>query len=83
MKNWNLNEKLKLIDFVKNNPTFGYWKLGKINGIGETSVANILKNEENIRREFEKSEGKSRESSYFLKILFIYMSYLFLKNRIN
>ena len=83
MKNWNLNEKIKLIDFAKNNPTFGYWKLGEINGIEEKSIANILKNEKNIRKEFEKFEGKSRESSYFLKILFIYISYFFLKNLIN
>ena len=46
-------------------------KLGEIHGIGKTSVASMLKNEENIRKEFEKFESKSRESVYFLKILFI------------
>ena len=69
-KTLNLNEKIKLIDFAKNNPTFGCRKLGEIQGIGKTSVASILKNKENIRKEFEKFEGKSGESVYFLKILF-------------
>ena len=70
-KTLNLKEKIKFIDFTKKNPNFGCRTLGKIHRIGKTSVASILKNEENIRKEFQKFEGKSRVSVYFLKILFI------------
>ena len=31
----NLNEKMKLIVFAKQNPTFGSRKLGEIHGIGK------------------------------------------------
>ena len=69
-KTLKLNEKIKLIDFAKKNPTFGCRKLAEIHGIGKLSVASILENEENIQKELEKFEGKLRESAYFLKILF-------------
>lgn len=65
----NLNEKIKLNDFAKKNPTSECWKVGEYTEIEK--VASILKNEENIRKEYEKFEGKSRKSVYFLKILFI------------
>ena len=68
-KTLNLNYKIKLIDLTKKNPTFGCRKFGEIHGIGKTSVASMLQNEENTRKEFEKFEGKSRESVYFLKNL--------------
>ena len=71
VKNLNLNEKIKLIDFAKKNPTFGCRKLDEKHGTGKTPAASILKKEENIRKEFEKFEGKSKESVYFLKVLFI------------
>ena len=41
-KTLNLNEKIKLTE------------LREIHGIGKTSVVSKLKNEENIRKEFEK-----------------------------
>ena len=47
-KTLNLNEKFKLIDFAKKNPTSGCRKLGEKHGIEKTSAASILKNEENI-----------------------------------
>ena len=40
-KTINFNEKIKLTDFAKKNPTFGCQKLGKIHGTGKTSVASI------------------------------------------
>ena len=55
-KTLNHDEKNKLIDFAKKNPYFGCRKLGEILGIGKTSVVSIIKNEENVRKEFEKFE---------------------------
>ena len=52
-----LSEKIKLIVFAKKNPTFGCQKIGEIHGIGKTSVACILKDEDNNRKEFEMFEG--------------------------
>ena len=56
-KTLSLSEKIKLIDFAKKNPTFGCGKIGEIHGIGKTPVACILKDEDNIRKEFEMFEG--------------------------
>ena len=56
-KTLSLSEKMKLIDFAKKNPTFGCRNIDDIHGIGKTSVACILKDEDNIRKEFEMFEG--------------------------
>ena len=53
-KTLNFNEKIKLTDFAKKNPTFKCRKLREIHGIGKTLVVSILKTEENIRKGFEK-----------------------------
>ena len=55
-KTLNHDEKNKLIDFAKKNPYFGWQKLGEILGIGKTSDVSIIKNKENVRKEFEKFE---------------------------
>ena len=52
-KTLSIVEKIKLIDFAKKNPTFGCRKFGEIHGTGKTSVAYILKDEDNMRKEFE------------------------------
>ena len=52
-KTLNLKEKIKLIHFVKKNPSLGSQKLGQIFGARKTSVASISKDEENIPKEFE------------------------------
>ena len=57
MKTLSLSEKIKLIVFAKKNPTFGYRKISEIHEIGKTSVACILKDENNIQKEFEIFEG--------------------------
>ena len=62
-KTLNLNYKIKLIDLTKKNPTFGCRKFGEIHGIGKTSVASILQNEENTWKVFEKFEV-SQEKVY-------------------
>ena len=41
-KTLSLSEKIKLIDFVKKNPTFGCRKIAEMQGIGKTSVTCIL-----------------------------------------
>ena len=46
-----------MIDFAKKNPCFGCRKFSEIYGIGKTSVKSILKDEDNIRKEFEIFEG--------------------------
>ena len=56
-KTLSLSEKIKRIDFAKKYPTFGCRKIGEIHGIGKTSVACILKDEDNIRKEFEMFKG--------------------------
>lgn len=53
-KTLNLNKKTKLTNFAKKNCQ----KLGEISGTGKTSVASILKDEENMGKEFEMFEGK-------------------------
>ena len=57
-KTLSLKEKIKLIYFVKKNPSLGSQKLGQIFGAEKTSVASISKDEENIPKEFEIFEDK-------------------------
>ena len=57
-KTLSLKEKIKLIYFVKKNPSLGSQKLGQILEAGKTSVASISKDEENIPKEFEIFEDK-------------------------
>ena len=64
-------KKLSWLTLQKKNPTFECQKHGQIHGIRKTSVASMLKNEENIQKDFEKFEGRSKESVYFFKILVI------------
>ena len=56
-KTLGLSEKINLIDFAKKNPTFGCRKIGEIDGTWKTSVACILKDQDNIRKEFKMFEG--------------------------
>ena len=51
-------------------PHIGTKNLNKLHGTGKASAASILKNKENIQKEFGKVEAKSRESENFLKVLF-------------
>ena len=41
-KNLDLDEKLKVIDFAKKNPTMGCRKIAEHFYIGKTAIANIL-----------------------------------------
>ena len=51
-KTLNLNEENQLIGFAKKEPHLWVQKHGEIHGIGKTSVASMLKNKENILKEF-------------------------------
>ena len=61
-----LNEKFKLIDFSKDNPSFGCRKISEVFGVGKTAVANILKNEQKLR-EKHTSFQDTRFFLFFLK----------------
>ena len=48
-----LDEKVKFLDFSKDNPKFGCRKLAENFKIGKTAAANILKEEKSIRSQHE------------------------------
>ena len=58
-KTLSLNEKVKFLDFAKENPTLGCKKLAEIFKIGKTVTANIIKKEKNIHSQHELFNEKS------------------------
>ena len=60
-KTLSLDDKIKFLDFARKNPKFGCRKLADIYKIGKTAAANILKNEKNLREQYEMFREKDKK----------------------
>ena len=52
-KNLDLDEKMKVIEFTKKNPTTSCRKISEHFYIEKTAIANILKNANTLKKEYE------------------------------
>ena len=59
-----LNEKIKFLDFAKNNPKLGCRKLADVYKIGKTAAANTLKDEKKTREQYEMFREKSKKLNH-------------------
>ena len=59
-----LDEKIKLLDFKKKNPSLGYRAIGEKFNIGKTAGASILSNEDKIRKQHELFHEKSKKRTH-------------------
>ena len=59
-KTLSVDEKFKVLDFAKGNPTLECRKLAETFKIGKTAAANTIKEEKNIRSQHEKSKKRNR-----------------------
>ena len=60
-----LEEKIKLLDYKKKNPTVGVRSIADQFNIGKTAAASILKNGERIRQRHEQFHEKSKRVRLF------------------
>ena len=56
-----LDEKIKLLDFKKKNPSLGCSAIGEKFNIGKTAAASILSKEDKIRKQHELFHEKSKK----------------------
>ena len=63
-----LDEKIKLLDFKKKNPSLGCRAIGEKFNLGKTAAASILSKEDKIRKQhelfYEKSKKRIRHGKY-------------------
>ena len=61
-KTLSLEEKVKLLDFKKKHPKKSVRDIAEVFKIGKTSAATILKNSEQIRKDYETFQGNPKRN---------------------